>query len=146
MSISHKIAIDASRDRIFSVYENIEAWPKWDGEVEQVYLPEGIRTGSTGWLKPTKGLKINIRVTEVVPKETFLLEGALPLCRMVFGHYLQSDANRIIVTHTVSFSGPLAFLFRRVIGTGLDARSPNTLAGLKRTSEQISNPSAAGPL
>jgi len=136
MSIAHRIEIKASREAVFALYANISSWCDWDTEVQAVHLSEGLRVGSHGWLKPRQGPKAKIRVTEVVPNVSFTVEGMLPLCRMEFGHELLSQADCTVAAHSVRFVGPLAFLFRRLIGRGIDSTLPDTLAGLKRASER----------
>ena len=111
------------------------SWLAWDSETAAVQLP-GLHPGASGWLKPRKGQKATIRVTEVVPDTSFIVEGALPFCRMRFGHDLAGNGDRVTATHWVRFSGPLAFLFRRVVGRGIDRTLPATLAGLKRAAER----------
>ncbi|MBS1183505.1 MAG: Polyketide cyclase / dehydrase and lipid transport [Proteobacteria bacterium] len=135
MSIAHRIDIDAPAEAVFALYAAVESWPDWDSETVAVHLPDGLRAGATGWLKPRSGPKANIRVAEVVPRRSFTIEGRLPLCRMLFGHELWGNAAQTTATHWVRFTGPLAFLFRRLIGAGIDATLPATLRGLKRASE-----------
>lgn len=135
MDITRQIEIDAPREAVFALYADVASWPLWDKEVEAVHLPDGLRTGSTGWLKAPKGPRANIRVSEVVPGTSFTMEGLLPFCKMRFGHELQDLSGRTTAKHWVVFTGALAFLFRRVIGKGIAATLPDTLLGLKRASE-----------
>lgn len=135
MSILHQIEIDAPAEIIFALYADVEGWPSWDSETTAVKLP-GLKHGATGWLKPRNGPKARIRVVDVVPNRSFTVEGALPFCRMQFGHELQGTKGRTTATHWVTFFGPLAFVFRRLIGTGIHRTLPNTLGGLKRASEE----------
>ncbi|TYC67195.1 hypothetical protein FMN63_13955 [Stappia sp. BW2] len=135
MTIIHSIAISAPRGEVFALYEDVASWPEWDCETQEVFLPDGLREGSTGWLIPRKGPKARVRVTEVVPGRSFTMEGQLPLCRMLFGHDLVGDDAQTTATHLVRFSGPLSFLFRRLIGKEIDATLPATLLGLKRAGE-----------
>ncbi|WP_199638812.1 SRPBCC family protein [Serratia sp. PAMC26656] len=134
MSVVYSIEINAHASKIFALYTNIHSWPIWDSEVSAVHLP-GLHLGVSGWLKPRQGPKSNIHVAEVVPNRSFTIESRLPLCRMQFGHELEGDENRTTVTHWVRFTGPLAFLFRQLIGKGIAQTLPKTLAGLKRASE-----------
>lgn len=136
MTIQHQIEIAAPADVVFSLYEDVGSWATWDSETSAVHLPGGLRAGSAGWLKPREGPKASIRVSEVVPRRSFTVEARLPLCRMRFGHELSEASGRTIATHWVRFSGPLAFLFRRLIGKGIDATLPATLLGFKRASEE----------
>ncbi|APZ53326.1 SRPBCC family protein [Salipiger abyssi] len=135
MRIEHTVEIEAPATTVFALYADPELWPVWDGETKAVGLPE-LRTGATGWLQPREGPKAKIRVTDVTPNRSFTIEGTLPLCRMTFGHELTGNGRQTRATHWVQFSGPLAFLFRRLIGAGIDRTLPDTLAGLKRVSEE----------
>ncbi len=135
MTIAHSIKIDVPKDRVFALYADVGSWPRWDRETVDVQLP-ALRTGAVGWLKPREGPKAKIRVADVVPDRSFTVEAMLPLCRMQFGHELDEEAGHTTATHWVRFDGPLAFLFRHLVGRGIDRTLPATLAGLKRASEQ----------
>ncbi|ATG35852.1 MULTISPECIES: SRPBCC family protein [Phaeobacter] len=135
MTITHSISISTPQSAVFALYENVASWPAWDCETEAVFLPDGLHRGSTGWLKPRKGPKARVRVAEVLPGRSFTMEGQLPLCRMHFGHDLRGDGQGTTATHWVRFSGPLGFLFRRLIGREIDATLPATLLGLKHACE-----------
>ena len=128
------------RAAVFALYEDVTSWPRWDSEIEAVHLPEGLNPGAVGWLKPRKGPKAQIEISEVVPGKSFTVLGRLPLCQMRFGHELESKGDTTTVTHWVRFIGPLAFLFRLVIGSGIDATLPDTLIGLKRAGENTGAP------
>jgi len=134
MSIVHQIEIGAPVEVVFSLYEEVEAWPSWDSETTAVNLP-GLTRDAQGWLKPRNGPKASIRVIDVIPNRSFIIEGKLPFCRMQFGHELKANATWTTATHWVRFVGPLAFVFRRLIGNGIDKTLPHTLEGLKRASE-----------
>lgn len=136
MAISHSIPIGAPRDLVFSVYRNVASWPQWDAEVAEVALPDGLQAGSRGWLRPRRGPSTKILVSDVVPEESFTVESQLPLCRMTFGHELRSVSDKTEATHWVRFDGPLAFLFRRLIGASIASSLPHTMNGLKSTCEQ----------
>jgi hypothetical protein len=135
MTITHSIAVAAPRAAVFALYEDVALWPAWDRETAEVFLPDGLRQGSAGWLRPRKGPKARVRVAEVVPGRSFTMESQLPLCRMHFGHDLEEDGAQTTATHSVRFSGPLGFLFRRLVGREIDATLPATLLGLKRAGE-----------
>ena len=136
MSFSAHISIAATPTQIFAHYADATAWALWDPEVRAVSLPDGLRTGSSGWLKPRKGPRAKITVGAVDAPHHFTVTSRLPLCQMAFGHDLRDDGRQTAVTHSISFSGPLAALFRNLVGRGIAAGLPATLAGLKRACEQ----------
>ncbi|MCU0882474.1 MAG: SRPBCC family protein [Hyphomonadaceae bacterium] len=125
------IEIQAPMAAIIEVYRRVEAWPQWDPEVLAANLPAGLTAGATGWLRPRAGPLASITVTRSGP-DCFDVESRLPLCRMAFGHRLEATPAGTRVTHDVRFAGLLAPLFRLLIGRGIVASMPGTLAGLKR--------------
>lgn len=136
--IFHRIEIKAPPEVVFAHYQNVPTWPLWDSETSAVALAN-LHVGTEGWLKPRQGPKAAIRVAQCEPNHSFTIESQLPLCRMQFGHELHTsntNADCTTATHWVRFSGPLAFVFRRLIGRSIDKTLPATLAGLKRASEQ----------
>ena len=135
MRISQTIWINASSENVFERYADISSWTLWDPEVADVHLPEGLRIGSAGWLRAQTGPKANLRIVEVVQSRSFTVESRLPLCRMTFGHVLESHGAQTAATHWVTFSGPLSFIFRRLIGRQVNASLPQTMRGLKRACE-----------
>jgi hypothetical protein len=135
MGIRHDIEIAASADAVFSLYADPSRWPEWDSETVAVEL-SALRPGEAGWLTPRTGPRARVRVADVVPGRSFTIEAMLPLCRMRFGHELDEGRGRTRATHWVAFSGPLAFLFARLIGRGIDATLPATLVGLKAAAER----------
>lgn len=135
MRISSAIQIKTTPSRIFALYAKAEEWPKWDPEVKAAFLDHGLRAGSTGRLHPRSGPKAAIRVIDVVESRSFTVESRLPLCRMIFGHDLEQQEEYVQATHWVEFSGPLSFLFRRLIGAQFKASLPKTMSGLKQAAE-----------
>ena len=130
----HEMHVDAAPSAVFSRYRDVSNWPAWDPETLAADLP-GLEVGATGWLKPRQGPRAKVAIVEVTEGRSFTVEGRLPLCRMHFGHELRETATGTLVTHSVGFSGPLAFVFQRLVGRELDRTLPLTLAGLKAASE-----------
>lgn len=54
---------------------------------------------------------------------------------MRFDYLLQSQGGTTLVTHRTTFSGLLAPLWGRLIGSGMKKSLPAALAGLKRKAE-----------
>ncbi|MBZ4021699.1 hypothetical protein CKO11_04395 [Rhodobacter sp. TJ_12] len=142
MSQPQSIAISATPQAVFARYEAVETWARWDPEVSEVHLPEGLLAGARGWLKPRKGPKSPIVVTAVDHGRSFTVESPLPLCKLRFHHRLEETETGCTTTHWISFSGPLAFLFSMLAGPSIRAGLPQTLAGLKAECEGTAPPDA----
>ena len=135
MDFSNSITINAPKETVFAHYADVANWPVWDKEVKAVTL-DGLHVGSTGSLQPRSGPSAMINISELIPNTSFTVTSKLPLCKMQFGHELTSMGEATKATHSVGFSGPLAFLFRRLIGRAIARTLPTTLQGLKEVSEQ----------
>ncbi|UQS88699.1 SRPBCC family protein [Pseudomonas chlororaphis subsp. piscium] len=135
LQIRESIKIEAAPAQIFALYQDVAGWASWDPEVVRASLPDGLALNARGWLKPTTGPKAKIRVVEVTKGKSFSIASRLPLCNMLFGHDLVEVEGATLATHWVTFSGPLSFLFRRLVGSQIQASLPRTMRGLKRASE-----------
>lgn len=135
MPIKASVEINAEPERVFRLYQDAARWVDWDPEVAAVSLPDGLKLGAKGWLKPRSGPKASIQIVEVTQGMSFSVQTRLPLCRMWFGHSLSSSRGSTVATHWVEFKGPLSFLFRYLVGRSIQASLPNTMLGLKRASE-----------
>lgn len=135
MKFSETIIINAPVEKIFQLYESVEHWKDWDAEVESSSITGEFKTGAIGKLKPKKGPQASIEITEVTKPHSFTASSKLPLCLMQFEHQLTSDGDTTKVTHSVTFSGALSFLFGRLIGSGIKKGLPISLSGLKKAAE-----------
>jgi Polyketide cyclase / dehydrase and lipid transport len=135
MQVEHRILIQAPAERIFGIYEKVNAWHTWDPDTKQAHIDGPFEAGSRGKLTPAKGNTVPLVLTQVVKNKLFTAESKIPLFRMVFEHELKPDGKNTEVVHRVTFSGPLCFLLGRVLGKQVDAGLPVTLANLKKLAE-----------
>lgn len=136
MQFEEKILINASTEKIFKNYANVPAWPTWDPDCKKAELDGQFITGATGTIYPHGGPKSKLRFTHVVSNKEFKVECNLPLCIMKFEHELSTVNGMTQALHRVTFTGLLAPLFGRLIGSGLKKSLPKALNGLKTISEK----------
>lgn len=129
------IVVQASPAAVFACWADAAGWARWDPDVKAASMDGPFATGTTGRISPREGPTMAIRLTRVEPGRAFDAEARLPLCTMRFEHWLEPRGPETLVTHRVVFEGPLAFLFRRIIGAQLVRGIPGTMAGLKRAVE-----------
>lgn len=135
-TISKTIRINASMERVFSLYADIASWKSWDPEVAEVNLTHGLTQGSTGYLRPKKGPGQKITISEVKEGQSFTASCRLPLCQISFVHELSVQDLMTVATHSVSFSGPLSGIFGKLIGGQIKKTLPATMRGLKQAAER----------
>lgn len=135
MNFQDSVNIAAKPADIFSLYANVDGWPNWDPEVIESSINGAFASGTIGMIKPKGGPKSKIELLDVKPNVSFTVRCKLPLCVMTFGHELVPEGSTTTATHRVTFTGLLAPLFGRLIGTGIQRTLPATLAGLKLAAE-----------
>lgn len=134
------VHVQATPAQVFALWADSPGWAAWDPDVKAASIDGPFVAGATGTITPTQGPTMRIRVTRVVPDRAFDAEARLPLCTMRFVHECEAEGDRTRVTHRVHFEGPLAFVFRRVIGPSLERGIPGTMAGLRRAVEGAARP------
>ena len=139
MNFENRIIINASSKKVFELYEDVAKWSEWDPDVKSSSIEGKFETGAIGKLKPISGPESKILFSSVITDESFTVSSNLPLCEMSFEHELTSVGNNEIeVTHRVLFTGFLAPIFGRLIGSGIKKGLPHTLKGLKIAAESKS--------
>ena len=116
----------------------MEGWRRWDEEVEWSRLDGPFEVGSRGVLKPKKGPKPSFVTTEVRRERAFTDRTRLPLASMDFFHRMEPVDGGTRIVHGVRISGPLSFVFARLLGPGFEKglpRAVQTLARLAKESE-----------
>ena len=135
MTFAGNIQIKAPAQAVFALYNDVKTWPEWDLDVLAVSLPQGLVAGKKGWLKPKSGPKVKMQVTEVTQNASFTTRSQLPLCTMEVTHQITPNLDGVNVAHEAFFSGPLAPLFRKLIGQPYRQTLPDVLKALKAKAE-----------
>jgi Polyketide cyclase / dehydrase and lipid transport len=125
----------ASPEAVWSLWEDVEGWPKWDDDVLKAQLHGPFETGSKGTLKPKGGPGTSFTMTEVVPFRSFTDQSKLPLATIDFHHVLHTDGSSTKIEHRVVMTGPLTFVFRRLIGSKIQRGLPGAVTKLARLAE-----------
>jgi hypothetical protein len=131
MLIEHSQRIPASPQRLFALYADVANWTQWDPDLKASSIDGPFASGTTGTVEPKSGPKSKVLFKDVQPDRGFAVECKLPLCLMRFEHSLKPAGGATVVTHSVRFSGPMAWFFGRVIGSELRQGLPKALAGLQ---------------
>jgi hypothetical protein len=135
MQVEHRIAILASPERIFRIYEDVQNWHTWDPDTKQAFLDGPFSVGSRGRISPPKGMAVPMLLTQVEPGKCFTVESKIPLFSMLFEHELVPVEGATEAIHRVTFSGFLSFVLGPLLSKQLNAGLPVTLRNLKALAE-----------
>jgi len=93
-------------------YLDVANWCDWSRlGVEWSRIDGPFEVGTKGKSKPPGSRALRFRLVAVEPDAFFASEGKLPGGRLLFEHRIEPRDSGVRITHTVTLSGPLAFLY-----------------------------------
>jgi hypothetical protein len=108
----------ASPAAFFARWADMATWPEWNLDTEWVRLDGPFAEGATGTLKPKGGPKVPFRVERLSDTE-FVDVSTLLGARLTFAHHVSGGGGATDVRVEVTLTGPLAPLWRLVLGRGI---------------------------
>ena len=124
----------ASPAAFFARWADMASWPEWNLDTEWVRLDGPFAEGATGTLKPRGGPKVTFTVERLSATE-FIDVSALLGARLRFAHHISNTAGATDVRVEVSITGPLAALWRLILGRGIRASVQPDLERLATAAE-----------
>jgi hypothetical protein len=112
-SLDAEVAPAAVWDR---AYRDAEAWPRWNAELKRATLDGPLAMGAEARIVFRTGLRLRFRVVEFDDGRLFTDEARLPGARMGHRHLVEPAPGGARLTNTIYIDGPLAGLWRRVLG------------------------------
>jgi uncharacterized membrane protein len=120
----------------FERWADMATWPEWNLDVDWVRLDGPFAQGVTGALKPKGGPKVRFVVESLVQDKEFVDVSLLAGARLTFAHHVTEAAGGGCTVHVqISMSGPLGWLWNRILGKGLRTSVQPDLERLARVAE-----------
>jgi hypothetical protein len=117
---SASITSTAPAAAFFERWADMETWPEWNTDTVWVRLDGPFAEGATGTLKPKGGPKVSFVVAELTA-ERFLDVSRLIGARLSFDHRVTALETGTRVDVVVSLDGPLARVWKLILGSDLRA-------------------------
>jgi hypothetical protein len=129
LSSSHATST-APPSAFFERWAAMDTWPEWDEAVRWVRRDGPFAAGTTGSLKPRGGPKVSFVIETVDPGREFTDRSSMPGASLTIRHLVAvEDDGRTRVDIEVSLDGPLARVWKVLVGRGIATSTP---AGLGR--------------
>lgn len=139
-AIEAKILINAPARAVYDVWADVAHWSRWDPDTLEARLDGAFAVGSSGRLRPRKGMSVRMVIVEAVPNKSFTVECPVLGNVMRFEHELVPTSGGMEVIHRVQFRGWLSGWLRRTVGRDIQHGLPVTLQSLKLHVEQGIDP------
>ena len=118
-------------------YADAAAWPQWNAAIERATVDGPLALGAKARIVFGTGLRLRFRVIEFEEGRLFTDEARLPGARMGHRHLIEpvgDDGCRL--TNTIYVEGPLAWLWRRILGPA----AARTLPDAQRAAVELVDP------
>ena len=102
----------------FARWVDHDSWAQWSPDTEWVTLDGPVAQGTRGTLKPTGGPKTRFEISTLTTDSEYTDTSKLPGATLVFQHTARREAETTILDALVTLSGPLAFVWARILGAG----------------------------
>jgi hypothetical protein len=110
---------DLTAEKVWSVWTDVDRWKDWQDDIEFANLEGSFVEAGIIQFRPKGGPTLKLELTEVVPKRKFVDLTRFPLAKMHDSHELISHADGLEIRTTISLSGPLAFVWRKIVAEGI---------------------------
>ena len=114
-----KVYQNVSKAAVWQAWADVNNWPSWDDELAYCELNGDFKAGNSFLLKPKKGPKVKIHLTEVVPGVSFSDCTHFPGAKMHDIHYLEETSEGLRVANKITVTGLLGFLWVRLVVRGI---------------------------
>jgi hypothetical protein len=107
-------------------YADVDAWPRWNTEIKRATLDGPLALGAVARIVFRTGLRLRFRVVEYEEGRLFTDEARLPGARMGHRHLIEPlGPGRSRLVNTIYIEGPMAWLWRRVLGPAASRALPD---------------------
>lgn len=140
--LSHGLDIAAPVDRVWSLTEDLEAWPSLTPTMLRVERREAgpLRVGSTATVAQPRLRPAVWRVTQLDPPHRFVWETTTLGTRFVAGHHVEAGADGCRNTLTLDLGGAGARALGLAAGRALRAALATENDGFRRVAEGLTRP------
>jgi Polyketide cyclase / dehydrase and lipid transport len=119
-------------------YADADAWPRWNAELKRASLDGPLRQGAEARIAFRTGLRLRFRVVEFEEGRLFTDEARLPGARMGHRHLVEPSGEGSRLTNTIYIEGPLAAIWRRILGPAAARALPDAQREIARLAASAS--------
>jgi len=125
-----KVIKNVKKEAIWQRWSDVNSWHEWIPNIESCQLEKPFASGSRFTLKPKGSPAVTVELLNVKRDQTFTG------CTRFFGatmydiHEMHQDPQGIRLTVTLKVTGPLGFLWRKLVAEKIEANLPTLLRNL----------------
>ena len=118
------------KEDVWRLWSDVNNWPKWDTELKYCKMDAPFTKGSHFILKPNKGPKVKITLSEVISNKKFTDYTKFPGAIMYDAHEIEETSNGLRITSTITVKGFLSFIWTNLVAKNVAASVPKQMDAL----------------
>lgn len=119
---THSMSFEGvSPEQVWKVWSDVNQWHAWQPDIDYARLEGGFEAGQAFKFRPKGGPELDIELTEVRPLAGYADLTRFPGARMLDAHEIVDHGDRIEIRNTLTVTGPLGFLWRKLVAEGVAA-------------------------
>jgi len=119
---THSMSFEGVRpEQVWKVWSDVNRWQDWQPDIEYARLEGEFETGKVFRFRPKGGPELGIEITEAKPLAGYADLTRFPGARMLDSHEIVDHGDRIEIKNTLTVTGPLGFLWRRLVAEDVAA-------------------------
>lgn len=135
---SHTIITkEASKEQLWKLFADVNNWHSWDEGIEFAKMEGRFEKGNHFILKPKGGPKVKIELIEATENKSFTDLTRFPLAKMFGNHRFEETPEGLKVTTTMTVTGPLGFLWRKLVAQDIVNSLPQEMVQQARTASRL---------
>jgi len=122
---------------VWKIWTDVEAWPKWDHELEWSSLSGPFKVGTEGQLKPKGWFASKFCIISMEEGKAHSDRTQMPFTSVVFSHIATPcEESQVQISHSVEVSGLLAPILWLTMRFSLKKGLPQAVERLARIAEE----------
>src|SRR5262249_12717683 len=132
----HSIDTSARPEQVWRLWEDVDGWPEWNGDIEQIELDGSFAAGARIVMTPIGEEAIELRIAEAVEPVLFVDEADFGDILVRTTHRVERlESARSRVTYRMEITGPAADTLGPELGPAISGDFSETLAALVARAE-----------
>ena len=125
---SHSIVTkEVTKEQMWKLFTNVNNWHTWDEGIEFAKMEGKFEKGNFFTLRPKGGPNVKVKLLETVENKSFLDVTKFPLAKMFDNHTFEETPQVLKITNTISVTGVLGFLWRKIVAQKIVDSLPNDM-------------------
>ena len=125
---SHSIVTkEVTKEQMWKLFADVNNWHTWDEGIEFAKMEGKFEKGNFFTLRPKGGPNVKVELLETIENNSFLDVTKFPLAKMFDNHTFEETPEGLKITNTISVTGALGFLWRKIVAQKIVDSLPNDM-------------------